>query len=257
MCLEVFLAQGFTAAAGGRVEGSCPISHSSCLCGTCRVLLTHVSACFPGDLSVACTIIMWSTSLPSCNLILDNCLRAYSSSICAPHTARALSGACPISHSPCFSLREFWHHHLAPLVPHAATIFSFSVNEDPRCCILLVVLAAHYRIPPSCLRKIQSSCRFNKKAPKLKWLHSMQSAQERYRYGEQRKWPEEARSDRLVSALPSYTEPYRLVERPVQWKLEKEREGGLFDFKLVNRQEASTDNRTTFLCCLGTLFACL
>lgn len=48
---------------------------------------------------------------PSFVQCIDNCLQAYSSSICAPHTAHALSRACPISHTPCVSLREYWLPH--------------------------------------------------------------------------------------------------------------------------------------------------
>lgn len=94
---------------------------------------------------------------------IDNRLRAYSSSICAPHPAHALSWACPISHTPCFSLREFWHQHLVPPVPHTAVIFSFSVLHGldmewrPKMLYLPVILAAHYEISPSCLRRTQSS----------------------------------------------------------------------------------------------------
>lgn len=114
---RVLIVQGLIAAEGSRVECSFPVSILSFLCGTCRVPLTCAHAHFWGDLSFACMIITWSTSLPSCNLQITACEHIHHLSVHCICTELSLS----YSPYPLFSLRELWF----PRTSHCHHFFLF------------------------------------------------------------------------------------------------------------------------------------
>lgn len=198
------------------MERSCPISLSSCLCGTCIALFTYVSAGFRGDLRFQLRVHHHHVvHFPSFMQFIDNCLRA--SSICLPYTAHALSWACPISHTPpAFSSGKSG---ITIWFPRGLTLLSFSPflffmaliwNEKLRCCILrncIAIRAARDKFPPYRRRRIQSSSA-GLTRNQMQDGFSVQWTEERYCCVVGHEWPVEARSDRLVCAVLHWTVPF-------------------------------------------------
>lgn len=230
MCLEVFIGQGFNC--NCRKQSGMLMSHQPLVMSLWHMQSSpHIRQRWFPRRPQLCAHHHHVVHFPSFMQFIDNCLRA--SSICLPHTAHALSWASPISHTPpAFSSGKSG---ITIWFPRGLTLLSFSPflffmaliwNEKLRCCILLnciAILAARDKFPPYWWRRFQSSSAGLTRNHQIQDGFSVQWTEECYCCVVGREWPVEARSDRLVCALLSYIEPCCLVERHLQWKLEKER----------------------------------
>lgn len=185
-----------------------------------RHLLTCTHARFRGDLSFACTIIMWSTSLHAFYRSLP--VSIFIVYLCTPHCT--CSRACPTP-PPLHT-----HTHIHLLFREFQPCFSVPLNVT-----LPFIFSVLHGIQPMLVRLVLRAF------IQLLAVHEQQSAS----------------TDQVRVSVHCHS----ALKHTILWKGscdgKKKNERGMLHFKLVNRQEASTDNRTTFLCCLGTLFACL
>lgn len=166
MCLEVFIGQGFNC--NCRKQSGMLMSHQPLVMSLWHMQRSpHIrQRWFPRwpQLRVHHHHVV---HFPSFMQFIDNCLRAYSSSICLPHTAHAPSWACPISHTPpAFSSGKsgitIWFPRGLALLSFSPFLFFMALiwNEKLWCCILpncIAILAARNKFPPYWRRRIQSS----------------------------------------------------------------------------------------------------